>query len=484
MRTSRLAFIAFLVFALTWIAGSTPLAQAPDRSRPPASGPAPSLKLPAIQKRALSNGLPVWIVEQHEVPVAQVDLIVRAGSAADPDGRYGVASFAAAMLDEGAGSRGALEIADASDFLGAELATLSSYDASSVRLHVPVARLGDALQVMADVGLRPTFPPQELERLRQERLTRLLQARDDPASIVGFAFPRLVYGATHRYGTPESGTAEVLRALTADDLRRFHQVHFEPSRSSIVVVGDVTPDRVLPLLESAFGSWKGAGAAPPAAAVPTAPQLTTRQVFLIDKPGAAQSQIRIGWIGVPRSTPDYFAIQVLNTILGGSFTSRLNQNLREQHGYAYGAGSGFTMRASAGPFFAAAGVQTDKTAEALVEFFKELNGIREPIPADELAKAKNYLALRFPGQFETTRGIAGALADVVVYGLPDDYYSTYVQRIQAVTAAEVRAAAERHIQPGRFAVVVIGDRKAVEAKIQALNLGPLKVLNVDEVMPK
>jgi zinc protease len=210
-------------------------------------------------------------------------------------------------------------------------------------------------------------------------------------------------------------------------------------------------------------------------------QHAARQIYLVDKPGAAQSQIRIGWIGVPRSTPDFFPLRVLNTILGESFTSRLNNNLREQHGYTYGASSAFDMRAAAGPFYAAAGVQTDKTAEALTEFFNELNGILKPVPAEELARGKNYVALRYPGGFETTGDISRRLEDALVYRLPDDYFSSYVQKIQAVTAADVQRAAEKHIAPGKLAVVVVGDLKVIEPKIQALNLGPITKLTVDDV---
>jgi zinc protease len=204
-------------------------------------------------------------------------------------------------------------------------------------------------------------------------------------------------------------------------------------------------------------------------------------VYLVDKPGAAQTQIRIGGIGVPRSTPDYFPLQVLNTVLGGSFTSRLNMNLREQHGYAYGAASGFDMRRSAGPFFASAGVQTDKTSEALKEFFNELNGILQPVPAEELTRAKNYVALRFPSGFESTGDMSRRLEELLVYRLPEDYFSKYVQNIEAVTVADVQRMAQKYIQPNRFAVVVVGDRKVIEPGIRSLNLGTIKMLGVDDV---
>jgi zinc protease len=455
--------------------------QAPDRSRPPQPGPPPDLHLPPIQKRQLSNGLPVWVVELHDVPVAQVTLLVRGGSADDPPRRFGLANMTAGMLEQGAGARSALQIADAIDYLGADLSAASGMDSSVLRLHVPVARLDEALPVMADVALRPTFPGTELERLRQQRLTSILQARDDPPAIASAAFARVLYGPTHRYGTPAVGTAEVIKTFTPEDLKSFYAAVYRPDNAALIAVGDLTVDRILPPLETSFGSWKAAAGQKASQALPPAEQPAARQIYLIDKPGAPQTQIRIGGIGAPRSTPDYFPLQVLNTILGGSFTSRLNNNLREVHGYAYGAGSGFDMRAGAGPFAASAAVQTDKTSEALTEFVKELNDILKPVPAEELARAKNYVSLRFPGTFETTGDMSRRLEDMIVFHLPDDYFAKYVQNIQAVSSEDVRRVAEKYILPNRFAVIVVGDRKVIEPGIRALNLGPLKVMTIDEV---
>ena len=452
-----------------------------DRTRPPALGATPSLSLPKIEKRMLSNGLPVWLVEAHEVPLVQVNLVVQAGSGDDPADKFGVASLTAAMLDEGAGSRTALEIADQVEFLGATLTTSSSFDSSAVRLNVPVERLQDALPVMADVALRPTFPDRELDRLRQERLTGYLQARDDAATLAPMAFNRLVFGATHRYGTPAMGTEAALKAFSVADLKAFHQAAFQPGHATLVVAGDITAGRVLPLLEQQFGSWQGAAPAP-RATLPTARQFTEGQIYIVDMPSAEQSQIRIGWVGVARGTPDYFPLQVLNTVLGGSFTSRLNQNLREKNQYSYGASSRFDMRLSAGPFVAGAGVQTDKTADAVREFFNELNGITKPIPPAELAKAKNYVALGFPSEFETIEDLAAHLEELIVYQLPDNYFGRYVDNVQGVTGEATLAAATTYIQPAKFTVVVVGDRKAIEAGIRALNLAPVRVLTVDEAI--
>jgi zinc protease len=479
--TRRLIFM-LSVLGVVYVALSVALVAqgAPDRSKPPSIGAPPRLNLPEIQKRMLSNGLAVWLVESHEVPLVQINLLLKAGAGDDPAGKFGLASLTAAMLDEGAGSRSSLELADAVDFLGASLATTASFDASAVRLNVPVARLKDALPLMADVVLRPTFPAAELERLRQERLTALVQAKDDPASVAPLAFVRTVFGATHRYGTGIAGSEATLKGFTVQDLKSFHTSMYQPGNSVLLVVGDVKLDAIVPQLEMQFGSWKGAS--PSRTPVPQAPQVAQGQITIVDMPGAEQSQIRIGWVGVPRSTPDYFTIEVLNTILGGSFTSRLNQNLREEHQYSYGASSRFDMRVSAGAFQAGAGVQTDKTAEALKEFFNELNGILRPVPEEELTKAKNYAALSFPSEFETSGDLSSKMEEMVIYNLPDRYFGGYIDNLQKVTAPAVQKVAGTYIQPKRFAVVVVGDRKVIEPGIRALNLGPVRVLSVDEAV--
>ena len=455
--------------------------QAPVRTALPPTEAKPGLNLPTIQKRQLSNGLPVWLVELHEVPVVQVNLVVLRGSVDDPAGKFGIASLTAAMLEEGAGSRSSLELADAVDFLGADLGATSSTDATAVRLHVPVARLGAALPLMADMALRPTFPKDELERLRRERLTNILQARDDPATINALAFARTLYGTSHRYGTATNGTAQTISTLTTADLRAFYAGAFQPKNAVMLVVGDTSLDKALPLLEANFGGWKPTTPAAEPVKLPEIAQPAARTVYLVDKPGAAQTQIRIGWIGVPRATPDYFPIQVMNTVLGGSFSSRLNMNLREKNGYTYGASSQFDMRSSAGPFLAAAGVQTDKTGPALKEFFNELSAIQKPVPAEELSRSKNYISLRYPQGFETTGDISRKLEDAIVYHLPDDYFSKYVQSIDAVTAADVQRVAQKYIQPDHLNVVVTGDRKIIEPVIKSLGLGAIRIVTLDDV---
>jgi zinc protease len=454
----------------------------PDRSRAPVPGAPPAVTLPAIAKRTLSNGVPVWIVEQHEVPVAHLSLVVRAGATSDPAGKAGLASLVTSLMTEGAGSRDALALADAIDVLGASITAGAGWDASAVSLHVPVARLGDALPLMADVALRPTFAAADVERVRTELLTSFIAQRDAPAAVSARAFAHVVFGPTHPYGTGVAGTTPSVKAIAIQDLKDAHARLFHPAHALLVVVGDVTADGVMPTLEQAFGGWKGQGTAPAPVTVATAPPTAKREIILVDKPGSAQSQIRIGAVGVSRSTPDYAALTVMNTILGGSFTSRLNTNLRETHGYAYGAGSRFDMRRSQGLFFATASVQTDKTRESVQEFFNEFTRMLAPTPAGDLAKAKNYVALGYPADFETTRDIAGKLQELFVHGLPEDEPAQFVPKVNALTVADLDAAAKKYITPTRFVIVVVGDRAAVEPGLKALNLGPVRVVPLDVVM--
>ncbi len=457
-------------------------AQNPDRSKPPALGPPPTLKVPPMQRLKLSNGLPVVLIEKSQVPLVDIVLQVNTGSAVDPDKKTGLASMTLAMLDEGAGTRNALQIADEIDYLGAELSTAAGYHASTVSLHVPVARLEAALAVMADVALRPTFPGEELERQRKQRLTALAQAHDNPQTIATLLLNRVLYGEQHPYGRQTGGVEASLRSFTMQDCRDFYARYFFSNNATLIIVGEVTAKTVLPKLEVAFGKWQAGKA--PSASSPEVQQVGERQIYLVDKPGAAQSVIRIGRIAATRMTPDYYALTVLNTILGGSFTSRLNYNLRETHGYAYSAGSSFVLRPLPGPFIASASVQTEVTDKALTEFIKELQGILGEITEEELTRARNYEALGYPKEFQTTGQIAGALTELVSYGLPDTYFNDYVKNILAVTKEQVQAAARKYIDPNRVALAIVGDRAKIETSVRALNLGPVKVLTTEEVLGK
>jgi zinc protease len=447
---------------------------------PPATGPAPTVDVPDPERRTLANGMEVMYVRRPQLPVVSAALVVRgAGTAEDPAALPGLATFTADMLDEGAAGRSALELADAIDNLGASLSTYAGWDAAGANLYVLRTNFDAALQLMADVVVRPDFPAAEVQRLRDQRLTNLARARDEPAQIAFNAFQSLVFGGQHPYGRVQ--TTASTRTLEQPAVARFHAERFRPEAATLVLVGDVDPAVHHAVVERAFGAWRGAGAAVAGAALPASPEVAGTRIFLIDKPGAAQSEIRIGHPGVARNHPDFYALQVMNTLLGGSFTSRLNNNLRETHGYTYGAGSGFAMRMGAGPFTAQSAVRTNATDSALVQFFHELERVRdEPIPADELDKAKRYLALGFPLQIETNRAIAARFGEVATYGLEPSYLDTYVQRIMAVTGDDVRRVAREHVRPDRAVVVVVGDREAVEGPVRALGMVPVEIRDAAE----
>ena len=412
------------------------------------------------------------MVEVHKVPVVDVQVLVDAGAARDPADLPGLATFTALMLQQGAGTRRALDVADEAAFLGAQLNTTATADGAVASLHVPRRRLEAALDLLADVVLRPTFSDSEVARQRELRSAQLVQQRDEPVAVANVAFPAIVYGPGHPYGHPLNGTDGATAALTRDRVAGFYRAYYRPNDARILMVGDITLAQARGLVAARFGAWPQGDV--PGLAGGTAPATATRAVYLIDKPGAAQSVIRIGHIGPARSTPDWYALEVLNTILGGAFTSRLNQNLRETHGYTYGAFSQFAARQLAGAFVALASVVTAKTDSSLVEFLKELRRIREePVPEGELAKAKAYVTLGLPGDFETTAGAAARFREVLSYGLPLDYYDRYIGRIGAVTAADVQRVARQYIDPDHFDIVVVGDKAQIEAGIRALNEGPI-----------
>jgi predicted Zn-dependent peptidase len=472
----RFAAAFFLVLALA----GTALGQAPDRSRPPELGAPPRLDLPDIQRFTLGNGLSVFLMESHRVPLVQAVLVVEAGAVNEPAGSEGLASMTAAMLDEGAGSRNALEIADAIDFLGATLATNAGQHTTVVSLHTPLSKLPEALPIMADVALRPTFPAEELERQRAERLTTLLQWRDEPRAIASVVFAHTLYGDQHPYGKPTLGNVSSLESMSAEDLRAHHAAHSRPGNASLIIVGDVDRAALDALLSGTFGEWRGAEA--PVAQLPDAQQVAAREITIVDKPGAAQSEIRLGRIGVERLTDDYHELVVMNTILGGSFTSRLNQVLREERGYSYGAFSGFDFRPRPGPFVAQAAVQTAVTDSALAVFMREIGGILERVPEDELQRAKNYVALGFPGNFETVGSTAGMMSEIAQYDLPLDTFDTFIDDVMAVTADDVQRVAQRYLDPERIAIIVVGDRSVIEAGIRALDLGTVHVATIEDVL--
>ncbi len=475
-RPEHIALAAFVI-AMTAPAA----AQSPDRSARPALGPVPELSLTPPVTATLSNGLKIVVLERHQVPLVQIDVRVRAGSLHDDPARPGLATLTAEMLDEGAGGWSALALADAFEQLGARFATGAGRHMASASLRIPVGQIGPALEFLAHVVLRPDFPAAELERLRAERLTALIRRHDDPNTIADVQFDRIVFGENHPYGRPALGTEAAIRSFDVAALRAFHERFYRPGNTTIYVTGAIAAEDAMRLLRTAFGDWS-AGVTPQATPAPPAQTVRARTVYLVDKPGAVQSVIAVGHAGVPRDDPDYAALEVMNTILGGSFTSRLNQNLREDKGYAYGARSAFDYGIGAGAFSAGAAVQAQSTGPALVEFLNELEAIRQPIPQEEIDRARNYLAMRFIQGFQSVAQIGAQLAGLGEYQLPPDALTTYVDRVLAVTKADVERVARTRIDPANLAIVIVGDRATIEAQIRAVHSGPLHVLKVVDVL--
>ncbi len=463
---------------------ATEVRPAIDRSVMPAAGATPAYDFPDVQRRTLANGLQLWVVERPGVPIVNVQLIADAGSMHDPADRPGLASLTAAMLTEGTATRSATEIADDLDFLAANLNAGAGQEVAFVSLQTLARNLEPALAIFADIVVNPAFPESEWQRVRDQRLVSLLQELDQPPTIANRQFARLVFGEAHPYGRPVTGTPDAVRGASPEIMRDFHRQRYLPNASSIIVVGDVQTDQIAKQLDQAFAGWRrGQVTVAPTFADPT-PQQGTR-IFLIDRPGSAQSQVRIGHVGVARTHRDFFPLLIMNTVLGGQFTSRINLNLREDKGYTYGARSTFDMGRLAGPFVAQAGVQTAVTRESLIEFMKELTEIRgeRPVTEEELDFAKLSIIRREPLTLETNSQIAGRVQQLILYGLPDDYFDHYNQRVAAVTRDDVVRVAREYLHPERFAIVVVGDRAQIEGTLRELPY-PLEIVPPEaEVRP-
>jgi zinc protease len=453
---------------------------------PPPLGPTPPFHLSEPERTTLSNGIPVLLVRTGNVPVADVRLVVRAGATSDPVGRPGLADWTAAMLLEGAGSKDPLAFAEAVDQLGARLSVVTGWDASTLVLHAPLARLEPALALMADAALRPSVRAEDWKRLAERRATAFLEARDDPGDLSAFAVARAVWGAEHRYGIPVQGSPASLAGATLEQVAAFHRAQWRPDRAVLVVAGAVERNRVIPLLERAFGSWNAEGPAPAEREIPMAsarrPPRKGFEVILVDRPGAAQSVLSAAGRTSETLRPFDPANAVMNTLLGGSFTSRLNDNLREQHGYAYGAGSGFDLRRRGGVFEAGASVATDVTAPALGELIRELGRIRTPASAQEVERARTYYALSLPQEFATTREVAAFWAEVETMGVPLERVRALVSSALRVDPTALAQSAARDVRPEELVYVVVGDRSKVERALRGAGLGPTRVWTVEDLL--
>jgi zinc protease len=447
------------------------------RTEQPAAGAASKLSLPVPKKFKLANGLTVLLVEQPNLPIISAGLTVLSGSEVNPVDKPGLASFTTDLLDEGTNKRSALQLADDVAQIGATLTTGSYSDASVINVSALKKNAAAAFELMSDVALNPSFPQKEIDRVRNTRLTLIQQQRDNPNALAARVFNNAVYGDKHPYGFIELGTTESLKAITRDDMVNFWKAGYVPSNAALVVAGDITEKELRDLAQKYFGGWTGSA---PSLKRPEVEAAGARRIVVVDKPGAPQTALRIGHVGVARSNPDYVPLEVMNLGLGGLFSSRINMNLREKNGYTYGAFSAFEYRRGQGPFYTGSGVRTNVTAPAVKEVFGEIERMRSTRMTDEELKiAKDSFARSLAGLFETTGRTVGTISDLFVYDLPTDFYSTLPARIDAVTAADVQRVAEKYLKPDATVVVAVGDRSKIEPELQKLNLGPVEDRDLD-----
>ena len=454
-----------------------------DRSKRPDTGTPPSLTLPAPTRAKLSNGLQVVVVERHNAPVINFTLIADAGFAADNSAKPGTARLSMLMLQEGTKTRNSVAIAERAESLGATLGVGSSLDRSFLRMNVLSSKLGESLELYTDLLLNPTFPAKELDRLRGQTLATIQQEKANPAASIQRILPKLIYGEGHAYSNPASGTGtvEAVTDLTSAELAAFYKRWVRPDNAVLLIVGDTSLAKIQPLLEQRFAGWRAPAEAKPVKTISTVQLPPKPRVFLINRTGAEQSQIVAGTVGPTRADPKHIQFVALETLLGGNFVSRLNMNLREDKHWSYGAGAAVTDAVGQGTFRAGAGVQTDKTAESMVEIRKELRDLLTTKKTDdaELKFTKDSIAIAMPGNNETSGEIAGSYGEILTFGLKDSYWNDFVGDLTALTPAQVNAVAGDLIHPEALTWVVVGDLSKIEKPVRALNFGEVTVIDPD-----
>jgi zinc protease len=452
-------------------------ADAEWRKVAPKPGVASALRLPVPEKFKLSNGLTVLYSERPGLPLVAANLVLHAGSGVNPAERPGLASMTARMLQQGTATRSALQIADRAADLGATLTSGAGTDTTGISTRSLSRSFPDALELLADVALHPSFPQTEIERVRSERLTGIVQEKDEPFSLAMRVLHAALYGTRHTYGYPDSGTTESIKAISRDDLEHFWKQNYFPEDAALVVTGNIKLGALKPLLEKQFGAWKQGK---PAAGAMGSPETTDAKLILVDRPGAPQTTLLCFSMGLPRSTPDYAPVEVMNADLGGLFSSRINMNLREAHGYTYGAFSFFAYHRLPGPFMAGGDVRTDVTAPATAEVFNELKRMRDTkMTSAEMILAKDSIARSLPGRFERGTEAAASFAELFTYDLPLDYFSTLPDRINAVTNEQAQGVAQKYILPDKMIVLAVGDRAKIEEDMKKLNLGKVEIRDTD-----
>jgi zinc protease len=477
---TRLAIASVTAVVTFAFAGFAIVAQQSlDRSKIPPAGKPPGLRVPVWIRYTLTNGADLIVSEKHDLPLISFRITIQGGaSQMEPATRRGLASLTASMMSEGTKTRDGEALSNAQQLLGTSININIGSENGFLAFQSTTKKFPQALDVLADMLLNSRFPQDALERLRAQRIVALTQARDQPAAIATRVFAKILYGDVHPFG--QNVTEESLKAITRDDIAAFHKVYFRPGRALITVVGDVNPSSVKATLEKSLADWPRGGEKP-AFSYPALPSTHPATIFLVDKPGAAQSTFAIGNPGPPRNTPDYDALQVMNTILGGMFQSRLNANIREEKGYSYGVNSNFGYGKGPGAFRAGGDMVSAKSDAALVEFMKELRGIggARPVTDEELKTAKDSLIQRLPGTFESVQSVNNAIVSLWTQGLPDSYYQQYISRISAVKKEDVLRVAKQYIDMEHLNIVIVGDRVSIEAPIRATGIAPIVLTDIE-----
>lgn len=440
----------------------------------PAPGPTREYHFPRFERRVLDNGITVIVAPVTKLPLVSVATVLDITALSDPSGKEGTAELTAQALREGTADRNGVQLALDLEKLGTSLETGADWDSTVASMTVLKTNLKNAFSIFAEALKSPAFRNADIERLKAERLAERIQILDEPRGLADESFTRFLYRPDARYAMPMSGSSKSVSAITRDDVEGFYRENYSPAATTVIFAGDLSIDEGVDLVESMLGSWSGNRKDEKISA--DRPARTGRAVEIIAKPDAAQSEVRIGHLGVPRTHPDYFSIVVMNAVLGGLFSSRINLNLREAHGYTYGASSYYDWRRQSGPFVISTAVQSEVTAAAIAETLKEIDGMRDKeISQDELTLATSYLEGVFPIRYETTSAIAGALANLVTFGLPEDYFDTYRMKIAAVTTQAVLAAARKHVRPEELQVAVVGNPDLIREAVENLEIGPLSV---------
>jgi zinc protease len=429
---------------------------------------------PPFGEEVLENGIRLMVCPIPKLPLITLLVVINSGAAADPKGKEGLARLTAKSLVEGTPGKSGIDLSGILEGLGTSLESGADWDSSVLKTTFLAEHLDRVLPLLCEVLIRPTFPERELQRLKAERIADLVQIESEPRALADQKFEAFLYSAESRYSIPSGGSHGSISALAREDLVQFHAQRYAPASTTVIAVGDITLEELQPRLRARLGNWNfpAKGGSPPRNILAS----VGRTVRIVDKTDAPQSELRVGHAGLERIHPDYFPAVVMNAVLGGLFGSRINLNLREAHGYTYGASSYFDWRRDAGPFVISTAVQTEVTGAALKEIFLEIDRIRaEEIMESELSLAKEYLDGVFPIRYETTGSIAAALANMRIYGLPRDYYDTYRENIRRVSSAEVLCAARSHVQPEQMQVVIVGNTAALRGSVEELRIGPIEV---------